>query len=139
RLFWGLGTHLGIGIAQNPAGDLLVHVRDQGLDFSNPEVRGYQTSARLEYHSDSSDIVALLCVRPAREGGVSTIVSAGAVRAEAHARRPDLADVLDGPWWWDRRQADLATSFFERRIFAESDGALVSYYGRAHIESATRG
>lgn len=139
RLYWGLGSHLGIGIPQNDAGDLLVHVRDQGLDFANPEVRGYQTAARLEYHSDSSDIVALLCVRPARAGGVSTIVSAGAVRDEAHRRRPDLAGVLDGPWWWDRRQPDLTTSFFQRRIFAEHDGAVVSYYGRAHITSATRG
>ena len=63
RLYWGLGAHLGIGITQNDAGDLLVHVKDQGLDFSNPEVRGYQTAQRLEYHSDSSDVVGLLCVQ----------------------------------------------------------------------------
>ena len=139
RLYWGLGCHLGIGIPQNGAGDMLVHVRDQGLDFANPEVRGYQTSAALDYHSDSSDIVGLLCVHPAREGGVSTIVSAATVYNEALSRRPDLVDELCGTWWWDRRQKDLANSFFERRIFAVEDSALVSYYGRAHIESATRG
>jgi hypothetical protein len=139
RLYWGLGCHLGIGIPQNAAGDMLVHVRDQGLDFANPEVRGYQTSAALDYHSDSSDIVGLLCVRPAREGGVSTIVSAAAVHNEALRRRPDLLDELCGTWWWDRRQKDVASSFFQRRIFALVGGDLVSYYGRAHIESATRG
>ena len=139
RLYWGLGCHFGIGIPQNAAGDMLVHVRDQGLDFANPEVRGYQTSAALDYHSDSSDVVGLLCVHPAREGGVSTIVSAAAVYNAALQRRPDLIEELCGNWWWDRRQKDLATTFFERRIFAVEDDSIVSYYGRAHIESATRG
>ena len=139
RLDWGLGAHLGIGITQNDAGDLLVHVKDQGLDFSNPEVRGYQTAQRLEYHSDSSDVVGLLCVHPALEGGVSTIVSAGAVFEEAVRRRPDLTSALTAPWWWDKRKPDLATSFFQRPIFTVHDGAVVSYYGRAHIESAVRG
>jgi Taurine catabolism dioxygenase TauD, TfdA family len=139
RLYWSLGTHLGIGIRQNDAGDLLVHVKDQGLDFANPEVRGYQTAQRLEYHSDSSDVVGLLCVHPALEGGVSTIVSAGAVFEEAIRLRPDLAAVLSAPWWWDKRKPDLTESFFERPIFAVHDGAVVSYYGRAHIESAVRG
>ena len=139
RLYWGLGCHLGIAIPQNAADDMLVHVRDQGLDFADPEVRGYQTSAALDYHSDSSDVVGLLCVHPARDGGVSTIVSAAAVYNEALRRRPDLVDELCGNWWWDRRQKDLATNFFERRIFAIEDDTIVSYYGRAHIESATRG
>jgi len=139
RLYWGLGTHLGIGILQNDAGDLLVHVKDQGLDFSHPEVRGYQTAQRLEYHSDSSDVVGLLCVHPALQGGVSTIVSAGAVFEEAIRRRPDLSAVLTAPWWWDKRKPDLAASFFQRPIFSVHEGAVVSYYGRAHIESATRG
>ncbi len=139
RIWWTIGLHLGTAIPQNDAGDLLVHVRDEGLDFANPEVRAYQTAARLDYHSDSSDVVGLLCVRPAREGGVSTIVSSGAVFNAALERRPDLADELLGSWWWDRRKQDLTQSFFQRRIFADDRGSMVSYYGRAHIESATRG
>jgi Taurine catabolism dioxygenase TauD, TfdA family len=134
-----VGAHLGTGIHQNDAGDLLVHVKDQGLDFSNPEVRGYQTAQPLEYHSDSSDVVGLLCVHPTLEGGVSTIVSAGAVVEEAVRRRPDLAAVLTAPWCWDRRKPDLAASFFQRPIFTVQERAVVSYYGRAHIESAGGG
>jgi hypothetical protein len=139
RLFWGIGQHLGIPIAQNDAGDHLVHVRDEGLDFSDPNVRAYLTNDVLGYHSDSSDVVGLLCVRPAMEGGVSTIVSATAVHDAAIAARPDLADLLRSPWWWDRRKPDLAASFFQRRIFAVEAGRLASYYGRSHIESAVRG
>ncbi len=140
RLFWCIGVHLGIPIPQNDAGDVLVHVRDEGLDFSDPHVRAYQTNDVLGYHSDSSDVVGLLCVRPAMEGGVSTIVSAAAVYNAAVAARPDLADVLESTWWWDRRKADLDVSFFQRRIFAVADdGRFASYYGRSHIESAGRG
>src|SRR4029079_12371646 len=102
-------------------------------------VRGYQTAQRLEYHSDSSDVVGLLCVHPARDGGGSTIVSAGAVFEEAVRRPPDLLTVLTAPWWWDKRKPDLTESFFQRPIFTVHEGAVVSYYGRAHIESAVRG
>lgn len=140
RLFWCVGVHVGIPIVQNDGGDVLVHVCDEGLDFSDPHVRGYQTNDVLGYHSDSTDVVGLLCVRPAMEGGVSTIVSAAAVYAAACAARPDLAGVLNAPWWWDRRQADLDRSFFQRRIFATRAGeTFASYYGRSHIESAVRG
>jgi TfdA family taurine catabolism dioxygenase TauD len=140
RLFWCIGIHLGIPISQNDAGDVLVHVRDEGLDFTDPHVRAYQTNEVLGYHSDSSDVVGLLCVRPAMEGGVSTIVSAAAVYNAAVAARPDLADVLESTWWWDRRKADLDVSFFQRRIFAvDGEGRFASYYGRSHIESAVRG
>lgn len=140
RLFWCVGIHLGIPISQNDAGDVLVHVRDEGLDFTDPHVRAYQTNDLLGYHSDSSDVVGLLCVRPAMEGGVSTIVSAAAVYDAAITARPDLADVLGAAWWWDRRKPDLDASFFQRRIFAvDDDGCFASYYGRSHIESAVRG
>ena len=139
RMYYGLGQHLGIPVPQNDAGETLVHVRDEGLDMGNPVVRAYQTSARLDYHSDSADVVGLLCIRPAKEGGVSTVVSAAAVFNEAARRRPDLVPVLMEPWWWDRRKPDLATSFFQCRIFGVEADTVTSYYGRSYIESATRG
>jgi hypothetical protein len=139
-VFWAIGLHLGIPIPQNDAGDVLVHVRDDGLDFANPTVRGYQTRQRLDYHSDSSDIVGLLCRHPARVGGVSTIVSATAVHDEVARLRPDLAALLREPWWFDRRKGDTPENFFQRRICAYNDaGRLHTHYGRAHIESAVRG
>jgi hypothetical protein len=138
-VFWAIGLHLGIPIPQNDAGDVLVHVRDDGLDFANPTVRGYQTRQRLDYHSDSSDIVGLLCRHPARVGGVSTIVSATAVHDEVARLRPDLAALLREPWWFDRRKGDTPDNFFQRRICAYSGERLYTHYGRAHIESAVRG
>ena len=136
---WGIGAHLGIPIPQNSAGDLIVHVRDEGRDYSDPHVRGYETSAALEYHSDSADLVGLMCLRPARRGGESTIVSAVTVHDELVDSRPDLAALLHEPWWHDRRSGDGPESFFTCPLWAWQGRRLYAHYGRAYIESAERG
>lgn len=139
-LYWGIGQHLGIPIRQNDAGELLVSVTDEGKTFSDPTVRGYETRDRLDFHSDSSDLVGLLCLRPALRGGASMIVSGVAIHDEMVRRRPDLAEVMHRRFWWDRRKAEQSSSFFECPVFGWSDtGKLAVYYGRAHIESAQRG
>jgi hypothetical protein len=69
--FIGLGAHLGNARSQNAAGHLLGHVRDLGLASSDPNVRIYQTHERQTFHTDSCDVVGLLCLRAARRGGDS--------------------------------------------------------------------
>ncbi|MGD9988572.1 TauD/TfdA family dioxygenase [Pseudonocardia sp.] len=138
-MYWGIGLYVGVPIHQKGEDDLLLHIRDMGLDRNDPLVRGFQTSARLDYHADSSDVVGLLCIRPAMRGGVSTIVSAVAVHDEIVRRRPDLAEVLHERWWHDRRSGDGPESFFQCPIFAEEGGKLFAHYGRAYIDSAPRG
>lgn len=138
-LYWGIGAHLGRPIYQKGPDDLLVYVRDQGVDPNDPLVRGFQTAARLDYHCDSSDVVGLLCVRPAKSGGVSTIVSSVAVHDELVRRDPALADVLHEQWWHDRKTGDGPDSFFQCSVFGERNGRLFAHYGRAYMESASRG
>jgi hypothetical protein len=137
-LYWGIGLQVGRPIHQRTTDDLLVYVRDQGVDPNNPLVRGFETSARLDYHCDSSDVVALLCVRPAASGGVSTIVSSVAVHDELVRRAPELADLLHRQWWHDRKTGDDLGSFFECSVFGERDNRLFAHYGRAYMESASR-
>jgi hypothetical protein len=60
--------YLGAARSQNAKGHLLGHVKDLGLDIRDPNVRYYQTSRKLEYHTDSVDIVGLLCLQPAKAG-----------------------------------------------------------------------
>jgi hypothetical protein len=139
RAYWVLGLHIGIPVPQGGGGELLMHVRDQGLDYNDPHVRGYQTNARLDYHVDGSDVVGLYCVRAARAGGTSTIVAATAIHDEIVRRRPDLARLLYRPFWFDRRNGDGPESFYQLPIFSQPRGRLVMYYGRSYIESAQRG
>jgi hypothetical protein len=78
-------------------------------------------------------------VRPAKSGGVSTIVSSVAVHDELVRRDRVLADLLHEQWWHDRKTGDGPESFFQCSVFAERDGRLFAHYGRAYMESASRG
>ncbi|MCH7816653.1 MAG: TauD/TfdA family dioxygenase, partial [Proteobacteria bacterium] len=68
-IFCGIGAHLGSARSQNAQGHMLGHVRDIGLDANAVDTRIYQTSARQTFHTDSADVVGLLCIRAAKTGG----------------------------------------------------------------------
>ena len=101
--YWGLGQHLGRPGAQNPQGELLGHVVDTGEDAANPFVRRYRTAGDIAYHCDLADAVGLLCLRTARRGGASRIVSSVSVYDALLRRRPDLIDRLYEPFLLDTR------------------------------------
>ena len=104
-VYWGLGCHLGKAVSQNARGDRLGHVRDEGYrDYRNvSNVRGYQTRASLEFHTDSSDIVGLLCLRKAKEGGESSIVSSTTLHNEILKNHRELLGLLYKDYFFDRR------------------------------------
>ena len=62
RIYYGLGCHLGQAVSQNASGHLLGHVKDLGKDPFDPVTRVYQTNYRQPFHTDSTDIVGLLCI-----------------------------------------------------------------------------
>jgi len=139
-LYWGIGAHLGSAVPQNAQGHLLGHVIDVGRDENDPSARIYQTRARQFYHADSCDIVGLLCLRKAREGGESTIVSSVTVHDEMLARAPDLLAELFAPFHVDRRGEIPvgAKPWYEVPVFNWHAGALTTYYVRRYITSARR-
>ena len=138
--FLGLGLHFGHLRAQNAQGHLLGHVRDQGLSSKDPKVRIYQTRERQNYHTDSCDIVGLLCLQPARSGGLSSLVSSVTIFNEMRRRRPDLARVLFDPIETDRRgeAGPGERPYFRIPVFNWHAGLLSTIYQRAYIESARR-
>ncbi|MEM9464442.1 MAG: TauD/TfdA family dioxygenase [Actinomycetota bacterium] len=135
-----IGRHLGSLRSQNAAGDLLGHVRNVGLDASNPDVRIYQTDQRQTFHTDSSDVVGLLCLNEAAEGGDSMLVSAAAIYNEMLDRDPSLAHALFAPVATDRRGEvpPGQDPFFLIPVLNWYDGALTVIYQRQYIESASR-
>lgn len=44
-LLWGLGTNFGRAISQNAFGDMLGHVRGQGVKLGQRDVRGYDSTS----------------------------------------------------------------------------------------------
>jgi hypothetical protein len=139
-VFVGVGIHMGSARSQNAAGDLLGHVRNIGLDASDPNVRIYQTSQRQTFHTDSTDVVGLLCLEDAAEGGESLLVSVAAVYNEMLDRDRDLAAVLFAPIATDRRGEvpEGEDPFFTIPVLTWHDNALTVVYQRQYIESAQR-
>ena len=96
--FWLIGRHLGDPVSQNRDGELITDIRDVGNDPSDPDVRLYTTAAEQDFHTDGADLIGLLCLRTAREGGLNRVVSSVTVYDEVVAARPDLAPLLEGDW-----------------------------------------
>ena len=139
-MFCGLGSHLGIARPQNAAGHLLGHVRDMGMTSKDPNVRIYQTNERQTFHTDSTDVVGLLCLNTAKNGGLSLLVSSTTIFNEMRKRRADLLELLMGPIATDRR-GEIPKGmlpYYLIPIFNYYEGYLTVMYQRQYIDSAQR-
>ena len=138
--YLGLGAWLGRFRSQNAKGHLLGHVKDLGLDIRDPNVRYYQTSRKLEYHTDSVDVVGLLCLKAAKAGGESYLASSMTVYNEALKRNRDLLAPLFEPFPTDRRGEvpEGMKPWFDIPIFHRHAGKLSCIYVRQYIESAQK-
>ena len=137
-IYLGLGVHLGSIRSNNGKGHLLGHVKDQGVDVNDKNVRFYQTKRRLDFHTDSADFVALLCLQKSKTGGESYIASSMSLFLEIAKRRPDLVPFLFEPYPTDRRGEVPAGyhDWFNMPIFTWHDGQLTCVFIRQYIESA---
>jgi hypothetical protein len=138
--YLGIGSWLGRARSQNAKGHLLGHVKDLGLDINDPRVRYYQTNRKLEYHTDSVDVVGLLCLKTARSGGESFIASSMTLYNEVLARRPDLLAALFEPYPTDRRGEvpEGMRPWFDMPVYHWHAGRLTCIYVRQYIESAQK-
>ncbi|KAJ5142232.1 Taurine catabolism dioxygenase TauD/TfdA [Penicillium atrosanguineum] len=108
--YMGLGTYLGYFVSQNSRGHVLGHVKDLGEDSAQiDKVRIYRTNARQFFHADDSDIVGLLCIHRALEGGESDLVSSHNVYNTLALERPDVLKTLTEPIWYFDRKGETST------------------------------
>jgi Taurine catabolism dioxygenase TauD, TfdA family len=136
--YLGIGAHFGSFRSQNAKGHLLGHVRDLGLDIKNPNVRYYQTNRALNYHTDSCDIVGLLCLKTSKSGGESRLVSSVTLHNEILNRRPDLWAVLFNTFPTDRRGEvpPGMEPWFDIPVFNWHAGELSTIYAGQYVRSA---
>ena len=139
-IFCGIGSHIGRARSQNAAGHLLGHVRDVGADINDPNTRIYQTTSRQSFHTDSCDVVGLLCIREAMSGGDSMLASSMTAYNEILKRRPDLAPHLFLPVATDRRGEvpENEDPFFTIPVYSWHRNFLTCIYQRNYIDSAQR-
>ena len=135
---WGLGLHIGRSIPQNQKGELITSVRDAGRSGTKDVVRGYETGSPLPFHSDSCDVVGLLCLSEAREGGISMVASSYAVHNKLLAQEPELLSALYQPFYIDRRGEGRpgALPYYATPVFMLHRGSLFSRFNPGYIVAA---
>jgi len=140
--YWGVGAYFGSARSQNHKGHLLGHVYDlgQGLSAENPTIRAYATAEGQRFHIDRADLVALLCLRRAKSGGASAIISSMTLHNVMAVRRPDLLERLYRPFPTDRRGEvpDGKGPWYEAPVFNPYAGNVSVLYSRMHIGSSQR-
>ena len=140
-LYWGIGLHLGEPWAQNKHGHVLGDVTDQGKTIDDPTVRGNELGGiALDYHTDGSDLVGLLCLRTARTGGLSCVANAVAIHNQMVRECPELAAALYEPLPYDTRgeQAEGAAAFYSVPAFTEHGGRLFVRFIPQYILASQR-
>lgn len=93
-IYWGLGVHMGSVVSHNAAGDFVAPVTDLGLQPFDPNRRNNTTTQLLDPHTDLADVVSLLCVEKAKEGGMSSLCSSVAIHNEILQHHPEYLEVL---------------------------------------------
>jgi TfdA family taurine catabolism dioxygenase TauD len=138
--FLVIGVQLGNLRMQNAEGHFLGHVRDLGRSSEDPNTRIYQTRERQTHHTDSCDVVGLMCLQTAKSGGLSSLVSSTTIFNEMRRHRPDLLSVLLQPIETDRRGEvpESSKPYFNIPVFNYHDGLVSAIYQRQYIESARR-
>ncbi|MEM7291806.1 MAG: TauD/TfdA family dioxygenase, partial [Pseudomonadota bacterium] len=135
---WGLGTHFGTAMSQSVMGDRLGHVINVG--GKDPKERAYRNSLELAMHTDACDVVAMMSLRTAREGGESGYVSAISIYNEVLRRAPELMPVLMDGYFYHRfgEEEPGASPVTEQKIpvFSFEKGYLSVNFLRSYIEMA---
>jgi hypothetical protein len=140
--YCGIGTYFGAMRTQNAAGHLLGHVRDVGAPPAAivPTVRAYQTAERQLFHTDGADIVALLCLRTAKSGGLSSLVSSMSIYNRMATEHPGLLARLMAPIPFDRRGEvpEGSLGWYTVPVILDYAGQMTIHYSRRNIDSSQR-
>ena len=131
RLYIGIGSHVGTPVIQNGGGGLMREIRDTG----GPRV---ESPRRLAWHNDRADVVSLLCLRHAAEGGISRIVSATAVYNAMLDLRPELVEALFGDFYRSSIGDEVGTEapYYMLPVFTMQGETFTSDLSRTYIKQA---
>jgi hypothetical protein len=153
RIWFALGWHLGTPMYQNRRGEVMRDIKDEGMGvaaklygatvdadgkpFLSSGARTLSSGA-LRFHTDRCDVVGLLCIRQAAEGGVSKLAGSAMVYNRILERRPDLHALLCKPIPRSRfgEEAGGEHVTYDLPVFGLKDGKHTSHYSLTYIENA---
>ncbi|ETW85383.1 hypothetical protein HETIRDRAFT_457310 [Heterobasidion irregulare TC 32-1] len=139
-MYAGIASHVGSARGkQDGLGSVLAHIKDLTLTHGNGAAgkdgkpfgnAAYTTDAQV-FHTDVGDLIALLALQTAKEGGTSRIASGARVYNELAKTRPDLLQVLSDPWPLDSFGGDPA--YTTRPLLYYSEPHVIIQYSRRHF------
>lgn len=138
RAFWGICRHIGTPVSQSADGDMIFSVRDEGYKDGDNRQRGPNTSRKLSFHSDRSDVIAFLCWEQAKSGGENQIVHSMALHNAILEKRPDLLEQLYEPFYYKRHNVDTGNDlpYCRQPIFSVTEGHFACNILRILIDRA---
>lgn len=151
-IYFAIGHHIGTPVSQSVHGERMLGLTDEGsnaaargaLDptsgdrpFLASRARAYSTG-ELRFHTDRCDVVALLCIRKAKTGGVSRLASAVAIHNAMLDRRPDLLELLFADYPRSRfgEEVSDASAHYMLPVFASEGAKFTTHYSRTYIEAS---
>eukprot|EP00931_Biecheleriopsis_adriatica_P089740 TRINITY_DN63827_c0_g1_i1.p1 TRINITY_DN63827_c0_g1~~TRINITY_DN63827_c0_g1_i1.p1 ORF type:complete len:350 (-),score=70.15 TRINITY_DN63827_c0_g1_i1:74-1123(-) len=160
RAFFGLCSHLGKAVTQSTdLGELCARVEDavrpEVLAAQHTKRRGYRNARDQFLHVDSSipasrgagacDVLAMLCIRPAKQGGVSKMASAEAIFEQLREHHPDLLATLQKGFKYNAAAVEYhpdwrqpATGDEERpMVYTDANGRPCVQYAKNMVETIT--
>jgi|SRR6185312_6896276 len=139
-LYLAFGRLLGKPISQNSYGDLLTHVRDEGKKYKTTTdlkgARGYRSNEALLFHTDLGDVVGLLCIQKAVEGGRSSISSSMTVYNEALRSHPEYIPVFFEGFPLLNLEEGGDQKEYRLPVYSEHEGTISCAIRRNTIETA---
>jgi hypothetical protein len=137
-IYWGMGRHMGNLVPQNRKGDLLGHIRDLGR--RGPYERAYATNEDLGFHTDSTDFVGLMCLRPALYGGESFVASSALLYNLVIDEHPEYLPILNKTFPTDYRSEELPGSpgWYLEPLYSYYGGELSATVRTGRVMSAMR-
>src|SRR5712691_638354 len=110
-IYWLLASMVARPVAQKLDGTMIYDVHDTGQQaLPGSGIRPDKTNIEIRFHVDNAynttppEIVGLLCLRPAKSGGVSRVLSFHTVHNELLADHPEHLPRLYRPFWFDRQR-----------------------------------
>jgi alpha-ketoglutarate-dependent taurine dioxygenase len=110
-IYWMLASLVSRPVAQKLDGTMIYNVWDTGKEaLPGSGVRPDSTNIEIRFHIDNAynttppEYVGLLCLRTAKSGGVSRVLSFHTVHNEMLARHRELLPRLYRPFWFDRQR-----------------------------------
>lgn len=119
--YLGLGTYFGYFTSQNGKGHILGHVQNLSEQTKGAPIRIYRTNKKQFFHTDSADLVGLLCMAKSMTGGESDIVSQHLLFNTLQKEHPEVVKTLVQPIWYYDRKGEVSEGelpYFKTAVFS---------------------